>query len=42
MERREFIAALGGAAVWPAMARAQVWPTQVVRIIWPIAAGGTA
>ena len=40
MRRREFIAALGGAAVWPMVARAQVWPTQVVRIISPIAASG--
>ncbi len=40
MRRRAFIAALGGAAVWPMMARAQTWPSQVVRIICPIAAGG--
>jgi tripartite-type tricarboxylate transporter receptor subunit TctC len=38
--RREFIAALSGAAAWPLVARAQTWPSQVVRIICPIAAGG--
>jgi hypothetical protein len=31
MRRREFIAALSGAAVWPAVARAQQQPTTKVR-----------
>jgi tripartite-type tricarboxylate transporter receptor subunit TctC len=40
IKRRDFIAALGGAAAWGLSARATTWPTQVVRIICPIAAGG--
>jgi tripartite-type tricarboxylate transporter receptor subunit TctC len=40
ISRREFTAALGGAAAWPLVAHAQAWPTQVVRITCPIAAGG--
>jgi tripartite-type tricarboxylate transporter receptor subunit TctC len=40
ISRREFTAALGGAAAWPLVSHAQAWPTQVVRIICPIAAGG--
>jgi tripartite-type tricarboxylate transporter receptor subunit TctC len=40
VRRREFIAALGGAAVWPMAAHAQAWPMQAVRVICPIAAGG--
>jgi tripartite-type tricarboxylate transporter receptor subunit TctC len=40
MRRREFMAGLGSAVVWPVVARGQIWPAQVVRIICPIAAGG--
>jgi tripartite-type tricarboxylate transporter receptor subunit TctC len=42
MRRREFIAGLGGAAMWPMVARAQTYPSRPVRIIVGFAAGGGA
>jgi tripartite-type tricarboxylate transporter receptor subunit TctC len=46
MRRREFVAGLGSAAVWPAVARAQAraqtYPSRPVRLIVSVAAGGSA
>ena len=40
MKRREFLYALGAAAVWPLAAHAQEWPNRPIRFIVPLAAGG--
>jgi tripartite-type tricarboxylate transporter receptor subunit TctC len=42
MRRRDFIAGLGSAAVWPLGARAQAYPTRPVRLIAASAAGSSS
>ena len=40
MKRRDFLAAVAGAAAYPTLARAQTYPTRPITLIVPFAAGG--
>ena len=42
MRRREFLGVLGGAAVWPLLARAQNSPSRIARIVWLSVSSSTA
>src|SRR5881392_2426729 len=40
IERRKFLATLGGAAAWPLVAQAQSYPSRPITIVVPFPAGG--